>query len=189
MEPHSGETLRAPNMAGIRAGEWIYHVISLLDGAVRQLHREDQGAHHSIAQAASLLRKQISPEPAQDSRGRLLAWQVRKVRSYIENHITGPVLVADLCALVQLSASHFARSFKRTCGESPQIALRCGFADHAHFCRQFRRVTGQTPSEWKCNRLARGGKAPAGAPPLRLPWARTRGSTPIPASRTRILIL
>ena len=102
-----------------------------------------------------------------DGRGRLLAWQVRKVRDYIDRHITGPVLVADLCALVQRSEAHFSRSFRGTFGYSPHafvirrriemaaaymlntdmslsdIALGCGFVDQAHLCKHFRAARGK----------------------------------------------
>jgi AraC-like DNA-binding protein len=104
---------------------------------------------------------------------RLLAWQARKVRDYIDSHIGGPILVADLCALIDRSEAHFSRSFKRTFGESPHafviwrrlelaarymlqtdaslsdIALRCGFTDQAHLCKHFRQSTGQTPAAWR----------------------------------------
>jgi AraC-like DNA-binding protein len=103
----------------------------------------------------------------------LLAWQERKVRDYIDSHITEPVLVADLCALVQRSEAHFSRSFRRTFGQSPHsfvvrrrvelaarymlqtdaslsdIALRSGFTDQAHLCRHFRQAAGQTPAAWR----------------------------------------
>ena len=122
-----------------------------------------------MLEATSLLRQQIDASTARgvpDGRGRLLAWQARKVRDYIDSHITEPVLVADLCALVQRSEAHFSRSFKRTFGESPHafvmrrrmelaaqymlntdvslsdIALGCGFADQAHLCKHFRAVGG-----------------------------------------------
>jgi AraC family transcriptional regulator len=130
-----------------------------------------------LAVAASLLRQQIHRSAAAevpDGRGRLLAWQARKVREYIDSHITaGPILVTDLCALVQRSEAHFARSFRRTFGASPrafvvrrrvelaaqymlttdgalsEIALRCGFTDQAHLCKHFRQVTGETPAAWR----------------------------------------
>jgi AraC-like DNA-binding protein len=103
----------------------------------------------------------------------LLAWQARKVRDYIDGHIVGPVLVADLCALVQRSQAYFSRSFKRTFGESPHvflvrrraelaaqcmlttdaclsdIALQCGFTDQAHLSKHFRQAMGQTPAAWR----------------------------------------
>jgi AraC family transcriptional regulator len=103
----------------------------------------------------------------------LLAWQVRKVRDYIESHITDPVLVADLGALVRLSEAHFSRCFRRSFGQSPHafvvrrrlelaahymltteaslsdIALRCGFTDQPHLCKHFRQAAGQTPAAWR----------------------------------------
>jgi len=104
--------------------------------------------------------------------------QVRKVRDYINRHIAGRVLVADLCALVQCSDAHFSRSFKRTFGQTPHaflvrrrvelaaqymlttdaplsdIALRCGFSDQAHLCKHFRQAAGQTPAAWRRARRA-----------------------------------
>src|ERR1700689_561792 len=98
---------------------------------------------------------------------------MRKVRDYIDTHITGPILVSHLCALVRLSEAHFSRSFKRAFGESPHafvlrrrlefaaqymlqtdlplcdIALRCGYVDQAHFSRQFRKANGLNPSSWR----------------------------------------
>jgi AraC family transcriptional regulator len=157
-----------------RSREWMRRVLTLLDEAVRQLQPSEEVAQGTVLEAASLLRKQI--EPAQelpDGGGRLLAWQVRKVRDYIDTHITGPVLVADLSALIDRSEAHFSRSFKRTFGESPHsfvirrrlelaarymlqtdaslsdIALRCGFTDQAHLCKHFRQSTGQTPAAWR----------------------------------------
>jgi AraC family transcriptional regulator len=159
-----------------RSQDWVHHVINLLDTAMHQLYREEKTAQRAILEATSLLRKQIdpaAPHEAPDARGRLLSWQARKVRDYIDGHIGGPVLVADLCALVQRSEAHFSRSFKRTFGESPHsfivrcrvelasqymlttdaclsdIALRCGFADQAHLCKHFRQATGQTPGAWR----------------------------------------
>jgi AraC family transcriptional regulator len=159
-----------------RSPEWVRHVITLLDKAVRQLQPSQEVAQGKILEAAALLRKQIDPEIAQqvlDGGGRLLAWQTRKVRDYIDSHITGPVLVSDLCALIQRSEAHFSRSFKRTFGQSPHafvigrrlelaarymlqtdaplsdIALRCGFTDQAHLCKHFRQSTGHTPAAWR----------------------------------------
>jgi AraC family transcriptional regulator len=155
--------------------EWVRHAIALLEAAVGQIDRQ-QAVHGTILKAASLLRRQIAPEAApagSDARGGLLAWQARKVRSYIESHIEAPLPVAELCALVQLSEAHFSRAFRRTFGNSPHafvirrrvelasqymlqtgallsdIALRCGFTDQSHLCRHFRQVTGHSPAAWR----------------------------------------
>ena len=176
MEGHLEETLAVLKPGATRSREWMHRVITLLEAAVGQLHDQEHPAQGALLQAASLLRQQVHPPAAgevPDARGRLLAWQVRKVRDYIESHITGPVLVADLCALVKRSEAHFSRSFKRTFGESPHsfvvrrrvelaaqymlttdaslsdIALRCGFTDQAHLCKHFRQAAGQTPAAWR----------------------------------------
>jgi AraC family transcriptional regulator len=181
--PHEAELgdfsagkLDIAKLSARRSREWVRQVLTLLDEAVHQLQPSEEVAQGTILEATSLLRKQIDSEPAQerpDEGGRLLAWQARKVRDYIDSHIAGPVLVADLCALIDRSEAHFSRSFKRSFGESPHafvtrrrvelaarymlqtdaplsdIALRCGFTDQAHLCKHFRQSTGQTPAAWR----------------------------------------
>jgi AraC family transcriptional regulator len=176
MDGHLGDTLAISNLGTTRSRAWMYRVITLVEGALGQLHSPVHPAQSTLLEAASLLRQQIGPPAARkvsDGRGRLLAWQARKVREYIDSHITESVLVADLCAILQRSEAHFSRSFKRTFGESPHaflvrrrvefaaqymlttdaalsdIALRCGFTDQAHLCRQFRQAAGQTPAAWR----------------------------------------
>jgi AraC family transcriptional regulator len=169
-------TLLASNFGATRSREWMQRVITLLEAALGQLRHRAHPAQGALLQATSLLRQQIEPLGASEASratGHMLAWQARKVRDYIESHITGPVLVADLCALIQRSEAHFSRSFKITFGESPHaflvrrrveyaaqymlttdaslsdIALRCGFTDQAHLCKHFRQATGQTPAAWR----------------------------------------
>jgi AraC-like DNA-binding protein len=171
-----GEPLAVSEPGVTPSHECMQRVIGLLRAGVRQLHDEEPPALSALREAASLLRQQIDARlllEFPDGRGRLLAWQVRKVRDYIDSHITGPLRVADLCALVQRSEAHFSRSFRCTFGESPhafvirrrlelaarsmlqtdaslsEIALRCGFADQAHLCKVFRKVTGLSPALWR----------------------------------------
>jgi AraC family transcriptional regulator len=159
-----------------RPREWVKCVMTLLDAAIGELNREEHPAKCTLLQAASLIREQIDPQAvaaAADEGGRLLPWQARKVRDYVDGHIEGPIRVAELCALIQRSEAHFSRAFKRTFGASPHafviqrrlelaaqymlethtclsdIALRCGFTDQAHLCKHFRQATGQTPAAWR----------------------------------------
>ena len=206
MEGHLGETLAVSNLGATRSREWMHRVITLLEAAVDQLQNQEHPAQGTLLEAASLLRQQIHPPGARevpDGRGRLLAWQARKVRDYIDSHITGPVLVSDLCALVQRSEAHFSRSFRCTFGESPHsfvvrrrvelaaqymvttdsslsdIALRCGFTDQAHLCKHFRQAAGQTPGAW---RRARGSQHDEnGNPPVGRLATTSRNGTPGPA--------
>ena len=176
METYAEDRPAVSNITLERSQDWVHHVISLLDAAMHQLYREEKTAHGTILEASSMLRQQIdlpTPQDASDGRGRLLAWQARKVRDYIDSHITGPVLVTELSALIRRSEAHFSRSFKRTFGESPHvflvrrrvelaaqcmlttdaslsdIALQCGFTDQAHLCKHFRLAAGQTPAAWR----------------------------------------
>jgi AraC family transcriptional regulator len=176
METCAEERLAISTITQGGSYDWVHNVISLLDAALHQLYSKEKTAHGTILKAASLLRQQIEPPTARElpnGRGRLLPWQARKVRDYIDSHITGPILVADLCALVQRSEAYFSRSFKCTFGESPHafivrrrvelaaqymlttdtslsdIALRCGFSDQAHLCKHFRHAAGQTPAAWR----------------------------------------
>jgi AraC family transcriptional regulator len=196
-----------PKIGQSRSGNWMNDVIALLDAAIVHLHRE-QAAHGAILEATSLLRKQVDPQPvegtAEDAKQSLLAWQARKVLDHIDRHITSRVLVADLCALVQRSEAHFSRSFRGTFGYSPHafvvrrrvelaakymlqtdmslsdIALGCGFADHAHLCKHFRVVNGETPAAWRRTKRAQG--ADMAALPVQVPQSSCSSHYPRPIS-------
>jgi AraC-like DNA-binding protein len=130
-----------------------------------------------------------SSEASQDDLGRtrLLPWQVQLIAEYIERHIDQRLRVGYLCSIINLTKSHFARTFKQTFRLPPhvyimrrrierasklmietdarltEIALNCGFSDQAHLSRQFRRYTAVTPTAWRRNRKARLGYAASGA--------------------------
>jgi AraC family transcriptional regulator len=172
MEAHLEDPPAVSKPCSTRSRERMHRVMKLLEAAVGQLHDLQHPAHGKLLEAASMLRQQIHPPPAREG-GRLLAWQARKVHDYIDSHITGAILVADLCALIRRSEAHFSRSFKRTFGESPHsfvirrrlelaaqymlttdaslrdIASQCGFADQAHMCNHFRQSVGETPAAWR----------------------------------------
>lgn len=162
-----------------RTRAWMLRLITLIETAAGQLHDQENAVQGKLLEAASLLRTRINAsrrEGVAGRPGRLLAWQVRKVSDYIDANIAGPILVADLSALVQRSEAHFSRSFKKTFGESPHsfvmrrrlavaarlmltsetslcdIAQKCGFTDQAHLCKCFRQASGQTPAAWRRDR-------------------------------------
>jgi len=176
MEGNFEETLVVWNLGMTRSRESLHRAITLLETVLGQLQHQVHPAQGTLREATSLLRQQIDSPTAKvvlNDSGRMLPWQVRKVRDYIDSHIAGRVLVADLCALVQRSDAHFSRAFKRTFGESPHaflvrrrvelaarymlttdaplsdIALRCGFSDQAHLSKHFRQTAGQTPAVWR----------------------------------------
>ena len=178
MDGHLEETLAVSNLP-MRSRDSMHRVIALLEAALGQLQNQIHPAQGTLRVATSLLRQLIDPSAmgeVPDVPGRLLAWQARKVRDYIDSHITGPVLVTDLCALINRSEAHFSRSFKRTFGEPPHvflvrrrvelaarymlttdaslsdIAIRCGFTDQANMCKHFRLASGQSPAAWRRER-------------------------------------
>jgi hypothetical protein len=70
----------------------VHRVITLLEAAVGQLHHQERPAQRTLIKATSLLQQRIDPPAAgeiPDGRGRLLAWQARKVRDYSDSHLTG----------------------------------------------------------------------------------------------------
>jgi AraC family transcriptional regulator len=102
----------------------------------------------------------------------------RRVREYVDAHLSSRLEVPVLARIVGLSASHFSRSFQKAVGVSPhryvvqcrvirarellattqlpltEIALTIGFADHSHFSRRFHEFIGVPPREFR--RLAGG---------------------------------
>jgi AraC-like DNA-binding protein len=150
-------------------------VVNLLMSASRELEHSQEASKTSIHRAASLLQAQIRFEGTerQDPSQGLLAWQMRLVGSYIEEHIDQQILVANLSELLDLSEAHFSRAFRLASGEPPhsyivrrrvelaaqlmlagreplsEIALKCGFHDQAHLSKQFRQLTGETPAAWR----------------------------------------
>src|SRR6266850_7288805 len=161
----SGEQMRAV----------FARVVNLLMSASRELEHSQEAAKTSIHRAASLLHAQMRYDGTerQDPSQALLAWQMRLVESYIEEHIDQQILVANLSELIDLSEAHFSRAFRLAYGEPPhayivrrrvelaaqlmlagreqlsEIALKCGFHDQAHLSKQFRQLTGETPAAWR----------------------------------------
>jgi AraC family transcriptional regulator len=150
-------------------------VVNLLKSASCELEHSQEAAKSSIQRAASLLQAQMrcASTERREPTAALLAWQMRLVESYIEEHIGRQILVADLSTLLELSEAHFSRAFRLSCGEPPhayivrrrvefaaqlmlasrdplsEIALKCGFHDQAHLTKQFRRFTGEPPAAWR----------------------------------------
>ena len=160
----------------------VSSVVDLLNTANRQLDVNREAARASISRASSLLwveiNKDFELDPSRQNRRALLGWQIRRVRDYVDAHLSARILVSDLSAIVQRSEAHFARAFKKTFGVSPHayvlrrrvdkaghlmlvsddslsaIALACGMTDQAHLCKIFRQMTGQTPAAWRRERRA-----------------------------------
>jgi|SRR5882672_4255235 AraC family transcriptional regulator len=151
------------------------NVVELLETAKGELERDREAAKASLATASSILQSEIerrSGANGSTTRG-LAAWQVVRVRAYIDSNLHRTIHIRDLSAIARRSPAHFSRMFKRTLGESPhayvvkrrlerarhlmmtcaeplsEIALSVGFSDQAHLCRLFRQAFGQSPANWR----------------------------------------
>jgi transcriptional regulator GlxA family with amidase domain len=115
--------------------------------------------------------KKLAPAPL--VRGGLSPGAMRRVREYVEAHLSERMQLVELAAVAGLSLYHFAREFKHSAGVTPhyyilqkrleqardmlartdlsvaEIALAAGFADQSHFTRQFRHILGTTPRDFR----------------------------------------
>jgi len=155
----------------------------LTDAAYYAMAGDRETARARIERAMQLLLErsgssaQAVARPSGMVRGGLAAWQVRRVKEYIEAHIAQRIRLEELASLLRLSGSHFSRAFKCSVGDSAQtyimrrrieyaqglmlttrdslseIALACGMSDQSHFTRSFRRVVELTPMAWRRSRI------------------------------------
>jgi AraC-like DNA-binding protein len=144
----------------------------LLETARREFERDSEAAKASLVTASRILQAEI--ERANGStRGGLAAWQIARVRAYIDSNLHRTIQIRDLSAVARRSPAHFSRKFKLAVGDSPhayvvrrrlerachlmmtgaeplsEIALSVGFSDQAHLCRLFRQAFGQSPANWR----------------------------------------
>ena len=151
------------------------NLFELLQTAKRELDGDHELAKASLATASSILQSEIERRSrATCARpGALAAWQIARVRAFIDENLHRTIHVEDLSAVAQRSTPHFSRSFKQAFGEPPhayvvrkrlerachlmitssaslsEIALRVGLSDQSHLCRLFRQAFGQSASSWR----------------------------------------
>ena len=147
----------------------------LLETARRELERDRELAKVSLATASTILQAEIErcSRANGSATGGLAAWQILRVRVYIDSNLHRTIHIRDLSAVARRSPAHFSRKFKQAVGESPhayvvrrrlergcqlmvsstaslsEIALSVGFSDQAHLCRLFRQAFGQSPASWR----------------------------------------
>ena len=98
-----------------------------------------------------------------------------EVVTHLHQHFCERLSSEELATMAGLSTSHFERRFRRVFGASPrqylvrirvenaarmlretdksisEIALACGFYDHAHFNRSFRKLMQTSPSMYRAS--------------------------------------
>ena len=158
--------------------QYVYlanNVSELLETAKRELERDREAAKASLTTALSMLQSEIERRSrAKGARpGPLTAWQIARVRAFIDENLHRTIHAKDLSAVAQRSTAYFPRSFKNAFGEPPhtyvvrrrlesarhlmitssaslsEIALSIGFSDQTHLSRLFRQAFSQRPSSWR----------------------------------------
>jgi AraC-like DNA-binding protein len=188
-----GAELMGKRSEGLRRPEFgtvdpiLFHLAAAAAPLVRRAAPADQLLIEQIA--LSFYRRVIvayggfAPENSRPTQGRLAPWQERRVKEYIEEHLPSALSLEDLAAVCRLSASHFARAFRRTTARTPHrwvlerrvdaaktellrseqpladLSSALGFSNASHFSRVFVTVTGETPADWRRRRT------PATTPP------------------------
>jgi AraC family transcriptional regulator len=135
------------------------------------------GADGLILQLLGALLMLRDAKPLPSPRGGLAAYQLRRVCSYLEDHLAKDVSLAELAAIASLSPSHFSRAFAVSTGAPPHrwlmarrierattlllttpltitdVSLACGFASSQHFATSFRNAIGMSPTRYRRERL------------------------------------
>jgi AraC family transcriptional regulator len=172
--PQSAPTGEAPQAA--ETSDLATRVLWLLQTATNEMERDREVARSFITRASSLLQLEAGRRASDDiafRRGSLAPWQIRRVKTFVEEHLDQSISIRDLSGVARLSSTHFARAFKHSFGEAPhayivrrrlrrarhlmlagdialsELAFACGFADQSHLCKVFRRTTGITPAAWR----------------------------------------
>ncbi|UDQ91143.1 helix-turn-helix domain-containing protein [Xanthobacter autotrophicus] len=128
-----------------------------------------------------------APKPARTRSG-LVAWRLKRVLSFMEEHYWEPVTLAEMARVAGLSRMHFAAQFRISTGAKPheyllrlrveraqklmmesdeplaQVAFSVGFQTQAHFTTVFRRFAATTPHRWRSEQMARTPHGGAAAP-------------------------
>src|SRR6476660_6065450 len=150
----------------------------LVETARRELERDREAAKASLVTASHILQAEIERCSGANGStgGGLAAWQIQRVRSYIDSNLHRTIHIRDLSAVARPSPAHFSRKFKLAVGASPhayvvrrrverachlmmtsaaslsEIALSVGFSDQAHLCRLFSQAFAQSPASWRRER-------------------------------------
>jgi AraC family transcriptional regulator len=100
---------------------------------------------------------------------------VRAARDFVREHADENQSLETIAAITRRHPAHLAKEFRRHFGTTigayrrqlrlhqseamllrnidlTEIALACGFANHAHFCRSFKAAYGITPSQFRSQR-------------------------------------
>src|SRR6478672_5208572 len=107
--------LDSSSPADLQFGHLAVSLAKLLETAKRELERDREAAKASLVTASSILHSEIERRSrARGARpGALAAWQIARVRAFIDENLHRTIHAKDLSAVAQRSTAHFSRSFKQ----------------------------------------------------------------------------
>ena len=107
--------------AGLEFGYLANSLATLLETARRELERDSEAAKASLVTASHILQAEIERRSGANgsTRGGLAAWQVVRVRAYVDSNLHRTIHIRDLSAVARLSPAHFSRRFKLAVGQTP----------------------------------------------------------------------
>ena len=112
-------------------------------------------------------------EKAKQFLGGLSGYKLRRVTEFINDNLEQDLTLTEIATVADLSHFHFARSFRKTLGVTPQqyianrriekakdllsnsnlpiveIGFQTGFKNQSHFTTLFRKLTTFTPKVWR----------------------------------------
>ncbi len=136
-------------------------------------HGPDYAARLAGVLAARLAERHVRLDTVRPLQGGLTGRRLRACLDHIERNLHRDVAIAELAGLAGLSATHFARAFRKSLGEPPyryfrrrrieraktllaetdqgiaEVALECGYAAQSHFSSAFKLLTMKTPAAWR----------------------------------------
>jgi len=149
-------------------------VCKLVEPLLQANQRSARRFAEVVLRAAEEVRRSPSEEPSNGSSLCILTpRQLRHAQQYMLQHLSRKLPIAEVAAVCRLSASHFSRSFRGSCGVTPhhwllqqrievakrllseshftipEIALECGFTHRVAFSKAFSRIAGVGPSSWR----------------------------------------
>ena len=110
--------------------------------------------------------------------GGLSGYKLKRVTDFINDNLEKNLGLLEIASIASLSQFHFARSFRKATGQTPQqyvthrrierakellskgelpiveVSLRSGFKNQSHFTTLFRKYTSLTPKHWRELKLA-----------------------------------
>ncbi|MBB3424524.1 AraC family transcriptional regulator [Rhizobium sp. BK312] len=143
--------------------EPVYHSILKIEYLTRAL-AADVLAKHAVERKRPFVA---------DCGSKLSCRQLQRVLEYIEQNLSRDLSLNELATIAGVSKTIFVYRFKNSMKETPHrylirarvrrgqellvrskmpiadIAVICGFADHAHFTSVFKRIMGNTPSAYR----------------------------------------